>query len=74
MVHDAWRKCPTFLYAADAGIVPLMPLERRETMVPYVVKSAHAWQGYDHGHYRVVFYWDGLLDPGDREKVSRFFC
>jgi len=70
-----------------AGHSPLMPSERRETVVPLSrindiesiydrdrVSPEWATAFGGQGRRRMVFYWDGLLDPSDSGKITRLFC
>jgi hypothetical protein len=68
VIDDVWMKRSEPPTAPRSS--PLGPRRRREVAVPFDVKDMLYWTG----RYRVVFYWDGFLDPGDGERVSRFFC
>jgi hypothetical protein len=72
---SAYRQHPEFLHASESLPAPLMPSGKREAMACYVV-GANMWPGASPplGRLRVVFYWDGFLDPDDGETMSRFFC
>jgi hypothetical protein len=63
---------------AQARCSPLLPSEKRETVVPFGRIVAHPWDEFNAfrtaGRRDLYFYWDGFLEPGDVERMSRFFC
>jgi len=63
------RPAVRFPYAASCS--PLAPGVTREMMVRFDPNRTFWWMSIDE-RYPLTFVWDGLLDPDDREHVSRF--
>jgi len=61
-------KRPVFRIPHHRVCSPLGPKERRESVASFDAKRFFRWPG----SYRAVIYWDGLLDPNDKEKATRF--
>jgi hypothetical protein len=75
-------KRPMFPEALLSKSTLLMPLQTRESTVlieaDRIFRGDKQWryeQIFDHPfRYIVHFYWDGLLDPSDNKKITRFTC
>jgi len=63
------EKSPEHPDASQTVHSPLAPGEKRDAALPFEVGKI-----LKPGHRRVIFWWDGFLDPNNRDTLSRFFC
>jgi hypothetical protein len=82
-VGTSWRN-PGYSVDPENPSSPLEPRQTRQSTLPFDVRKMfymlshgtyHAKEKfYVPGSYRMLFYWDCLLDPGARDAMGRFTC
>jgi hypothetical protein len=68
--YGVHRKTPDYLDDREVKSSLLMPFEKREFVIPFDKTMVFTLPN----RYSVFFYWDGFLEPGARDVMSRFFC